>query len=266
MSKKQNTLNDPVIKKTKHSRQEDVEAVVMEKIEKGKITLRSRYIYIAQSIGIKSLILFTIMVAIFFLNLFLYTLKANDSLDFLSFGSSGFLSFLELFPYELILLSLLALGVLGYVWKKCDLFYKFSFQRIFVALIGSVIVVSLGLTCSGMNEQIHQKLEAGYFPQFRPLYGRVLQPRRKLQHGLIGKIQGVQNTYLLVELDNRDVRVILHEKTLYMDSREFTLEQWIMADGSWQSEQDFVAQRIKHLGKRNRKNSNLPILPPPPPY
>ncbi len=259
MSKKKAEIAKKNIEKIEKTKPVNFEDKVMGKIIKEKITLRSKYLFLAQSIGITSFLLFTAILSVFFLNLFLYTLKANDSLSFLSFGSFGFFSFLEMFPYEFVIISIILFILLGFLWKKFDILYKHSFQKVLVVLIFLVTIISLALTFSGMNEGIHEQLQAGHFPGFRPFYGRVMDEGKRLKRGLIGRVIMINDKFLQVQAENKEVKVIFSEKTHFVDGKEFEPEQWIMTDGQWQTENEFLAEWIKHVQRRFRKEPMVMI-------
>ena len=79
-----------------------IEEKVMAEIKSGKVKLRSRYVFLAEKLGIGSAFIFSVFLAVLFFTLVLFYLQASDNLGYLSFGSRGMFAFLETFPYLLV--------------------------------------------------------------------------------------------------------------------------------------------------------------------
>ena len=112
---------------------EKIENQIMKKIEKSKI--KSKYFVLTEKIGLGGGLIFSILLSIFFLNLFLFYIKSIDNLEYLSFGKNGILAFLESFPYHWLLIFIIALFIAGYLITKYDISYKKPFIYIAIALI-----------------------------------------------------------------------------------------------------------------------------------
>jgi len=60
----------------------ELEKNVMDKIKTGRVKLRSRYVFLAEKLGLGSALALSFMLAALFFSLFLSYLKASDNLVF----------------------------------------------------------------------------------------------------------------------------------------------------------------------------------------
>ena len=63
-----------------------LETKIMKKIKDDKISFRSKYVFLAQKLGLGGGFALSLVLAILFLNLAFFTMKASGTLEFLSFG------------------------------------------------------------------------------------------------------------------------------------------------------------------------------------
>ncbi|KKR48440.1 MAG: hypothetical protein UT86_C0005G0024 [Candidatus Magasanikbacteria bacterium GW2011_GWC2_40_17] len=136
----------------------NLEKEVMSKITSGKIKLRSRYIFLAEKLGLDSVLILTVVLAVLFFNLILFYLKSSDNLNYLSFGSRGLLAFWETFPYPLIIVFIVLILGGGFFLKRSEFSYKKPFGFLALALIGSILMVGAILTFTGLNEKIEKNV------------------------------------------------------------------------------------------------------------
>ncbi|MCX6744104.1 MAG: hypothetical protein NTX82_01110 [Candidatus Parcubacteria bacterium] len=164
-----------------------IEDEIMGQISKGQLKPRSRYIFLAEKLGLGSAFVLSALLAVLFFNLALFYLKASDDLVYLSFGSKGIFAFLESFPYLLVITLILLVFAAGFIIKKSEIFYHQSFGFLALTLVGFIIVFGFFLTYTNIAEQIEQKT----FEQhpvgivFRPFFTRV---RIERNQGIAGRI------------------------------------------------------------------------------
>lgn len=178
----------------------DIEKKVMGKIRSGKVTLRSKYIFLAEKLGVGSVIVFTILLAILFFNLVLFYLKASDNLAYLSFGRFGMLAFLESFPYWLVIVFILLIFIAGYFLKKSAFAYKKPFGWLTLILIVLILLAGTGLafTKIGFNERFEREALG---PHSRLPFARHFMPGgwREFSRGVAGKIVLIKNDHLIAQ-------------------------------------------------------------------
>ena len=223
-----------------------LENKIMSQIKSGRVRLRSRYIFLAEKLGLSSAFALRAMLAVFIFNLALFYMKETDSLGYLSFGRSGSLAFLESFPYLLVVSFILFLFLAGYMLSKSDYSYKKPFSYLAIGLIAFVMIAGAVLAYTDIPRQIEAKAFAdgqmGRF--FRPFLESGLARR---EHGLAGIISEVGTDYLLVETP-QGVKKISLEKFPQTNFPQFKKEQFIMAIGRWQGD-IFLAENIRLAGQ-----------------
>ena len=96
----------------------NLEDKVMESIKGGNVKLRSRYLFLAEKLGLGSALVLTILLAVLFFSLVLFYLQATDNLWYLSFGSRGIYAFLESFPYFLVVALVILILLSDWILKK----------------------------------------------------------------------------------------------------------------------------------------------------
>ncbi|MBU3999766.1 hypothetical protein KKG29_01125, partial [Patescibacteria group bacterium] len=201
----------------------------MSEIKSGKVKLRSKYIFLAEKLGLESAFILSVLSAILFFNLFFFYLKTTDNLEYLSFGSAGICAFLESFPYLLVITFALFLFLAGYLMAKTDFSYKKPFGYFAAGLIIFVTVMGGMLAYTDISEKIEEQAFGNRAPGifFRPFIKRGIESR---DMGATGKISEIGDNYLVIEtpfgaqnVDIRSLEPLMVEK--------FEKDQFIMAIG-----------------------------------
>jgi hypothetical protein len=225
----------------------NIENKVMAEIKSGKVKLRSKYVFLAEKLGVGSALALSIILAVLFFNLALFYLRASDNLVYLSFGSRGLLAFLDSFPYGLIIIFVISLFVAGFILKKTDTAYKKPFGFLAIFLIIAVTLLGAMLTFTRLAERIEQGMFDPHSPGrfFRPFMERGLNERRG---GIVGRVIEVGGGYFIIQtphgLDRVDISFL--EKDL---TEEVKVGSWIMAVGD-KDQGIFSARLIKVIDER----------------
>lgn len=211
-----------------------LEAKVMSKIKDEKISFRSRYLLLAQKLGLGGGFILSLVLAILFLNLAFFTMKVSGNLEFLSFGRIGILAFLESFPYHWILIGLAFFLAASIILSRYDISYKKPFKRILAALLILIFVAGIVLAVSGVNEVIEEKIVRNKTPILSFFYRRM---EALCKNGLVGEITEIRSDGLVVETgDKRKVFVELTEDTLLPEGSDPKIGERICVVGKWDKE------------------------------
>lgn len=145
---------------------------IMSEIRSGKLSMRSRWIYLAQKIGLESGFALTLLVLVFFTNLFLYYIRANNLFTSIHDGSSFLQELLHSLPYDLILLIILLFLLLNFIIKKFKFSYKSPFIIISLMLTGIVIFGAIMLFISNFNGNLQNSIKGNnyYIPYVSHFY------------------------------------------------------------------------------------------------
>ncbi len=175
-----------------NNKENNIENRVMDQIVSGRVKLRSKYIFIAEKLGLESALVLTVILAIIFFNLVLYYLRASDNIQYLSFGSRGLYAFLESFPYLLVVTLIILMVLAGFIIKNSAIAYRKSFVGV---LIGLVVVIFLTGTVMAftdiaerIEEQAYSDKPAGYI--FKPFLGHGMGQRNRGEAGVVLEVNG----------------------------------------------------------------------------
>ncbi len=175
-----------------------IESKVMANIKSGKVKLRSKYIFLAEKLGLGSAVILSLLLSILLFNLALFYLKASDNLGYLSFGSRGFFAFLESFPYLLVVSLIILVFIAGSLFKKTEIAYQKPFGYLALGLVIFILLAGAALAFTSIAEQIErQAFEArsfGYF--FKPF---LRQGEEDHHRGLVGRIIEVGEDCIIVQ-------------------------------------------------------------------
>ncbi|MCK5475068.1 MAG: hypothetical protein KAI71_00615 [Candidatus Pacebacteria bacterium] len=219
-----------------------LENKIMSEIKSGKVKLRSKYLFLAEKLGLESAFVLSVILSILFFNLFLFYLKATDNLKYLSFGASGITAFLESFPYLLIIGFIVFLFLAGYLMTKADFSYKKPFKYFAISLIVIIIFAGSTLAYTDVSEKIEQQAFS------ENLSGTILKPFLNCgiglrKNGLSGKVFEVSDDYIIIEipsgLQKVDVQNLESEEKLKLDKDKF-----IIAIGE-RGDDVFIASKIR---------------------
>lgn len=180
---------------------------IMNQIRSGKVKLRSRYLFLVEKVGTVGGFIFSLFFSIFLINLVLYYLKATGSLEYLSFGSSGVLAFLESFPSILLILGIIFTFATGYFMAKNDISYKQPFVYMVFGLIVLIIFSSSVLASTGFNEKLEEvsQAENAASSVLRPFFNREIDSR---DFGIIGRIIKIEKESIVLRTINDTVLLV----------------------------------------------------------
>lgn len=225
-----------------------IENAVMNKITSGKVHLRSKYIFLAEKLGMGSAFILTALLAVLFFNLVFFYLRSSDNLAYLSFGSQGFLAFLESFPYLLVIFLILFIFVAGWIIKKSEVTYKKPFIYLALGLVGTIVIGGLILTYTGVSENIEKQTfeseSAGFF--FKPFLKFALEAH---QRGVVGRIVEVGTGYIKVQTPRSEEKIILTNDT-QLPTDKLTEGLFVVAIGS-RDDGDFTASKLRLINEQD---------------
>ena len=216
-----------------------IEQEIMNKIQTGKVKLRSRYIFLAEKLGIGSVVVLSLLLGALAINLLLFYLRATDNLIYLSFGRVGILAFLESFPYLLVIGFILFIFLIGFIIKKTHISYKRPFAYSAALFILIIIVGGAALTYTGVAELLEDEgYSAGGGRFIRPFFHDSFTSRK---YGVTGRIFGFEENAVLLQTPDGLRRVMVSPgPTLDMLERG----QFVVVVGELHGEV-FLAEQIR---------------------
>lgn len=223
-----------------------LEDKIMSKIKNRQVRLRSKYIFLAEKLGLESAFALSVALAALFFNLFFFYLKTTDNLEYLSFGSAGIYAFLESFPYLLVISFTVFLFLAGYLLKKTDFSYRKPFGYFAASLVMFAAAMGGVLAYTDIPEKIEEQAFSKNAPGavFKPFLKRAVELRGR---GVAGKISEIGDSYLIIETpfgaQNVDIKN-LESRTV----EKFAKDQLIMAIGERRGD-IFTARAARVVGE-----------------
>lgn len=168
----------------------DIQDKVMADITSGRVKLRSRFVFLAEKLGLGSAVVLSVFVAVLVCTLALFYLAASDALAYLHFGNSGIYAFLDSFPYGLVVVLIGVILLAGYLLKKTDLIYKYSYAYVALGLLAVIITGGAALAATNVAE----KLEAQTF-----IHSFIKSSLERRTYGITGRVLEVAPMNMLVQ-------------------------------------------------------------------
>ena len=203
-----------------------LENKVMSEIKSGKVRLRSRYLFLAEKLGLESVFILSVILSVLFFNLVLFYLKSTGNLEYLGFGTSGIVAFLESFPYLLVIGFISFLFLAGYLMMKADFSYKKPFKYFALSLIVIVMLTGIVLAYTDVSEKIEQQAFSDGLSGvvLKPFLNRAVGLHR---NGISGKIFEVSDDYIIMEipsgLQKVDLKNLKLEEKLKLEKNQFVI-------------------------------------------
>ena len=222
--------------------QNKIENEVMSQIKSGKVRLRSKYIFLAEKLGLSSAFILTILLAVLFFNLAFFYLRASDNIAYLSFGSQGFLAFLESFPYLLVVFLILFVFAAGWLIKKSELSYKKPFGYLALLVVGFVVIGGIVLAYTKIAENIEQQTfesQTGGF-LFKPFLMHALEARHR---GVVGRVVEIGDGYLTIQTPRALEKIMLTDASI-LPVQPLSEGIFIMAIGS-RNDNNFIVSKLQ---------------------
>ena len=223
----------------------NIEEKVMNKITTGKVRLRSKYVFLAEKLGIGSAFILSVFLSGLFLSLALFYLKTTGNLWFLSLGSRGLYAFFESFPYLPVIIFILIIFLSGFILKKTGVLYNRPFGHMALALLGTVVILGFLFSISNIAENFDKKVfrrPPPYYNDFRPMFNPALKENR---HGVIGRIMQKSESSLTVQTPFGLKTVELSNSQNY----EFKEGDFVIITGE-NSKENFEAETVVPLNRK----------------
>jgi len=233
--------------KTKDQKNKKIVTEVMQEIKKKNVKMKPRIFFVISSLLLSFGLFLSIALASFLINLISFRLRVHAPFQYLRFGRPGYLPFLHVFPWPMLILAIASIVIGIVIIRKYDISYKKSFWGIAIGLIVFAIIFGLIIDKTGINER------ASKFPPMREMYHR----ESVGPDWLAGKIIQVSERQLtLLTPFEKKIIVRWDEDTLFPLGSDFIEDQQVRIIGQWQGEV-FIAKGID-IG-----DHRLPMRPAP---
>ena len=144
--------------------EDELEKSIMGKIKSDQVKIRSKYVFVAEKLGLGTAFALSVMLSVLLFNLILFYLKETDNLKYLSFGKFGIFAFLESFPYLLVVAFIILIVLSGYLITRSDVSYKKPFGYLAVGMVACIMVMGGVLTYANVGRIIEAQARSGMGP------------------------------------------------------------------------------------------------------
>ena len=132
----------------------DLSQKVMQEIKSREIKMRPRLYFVGGSVLLGLGLAGAIIIAVFFLNLFVFRLRILGPWNYLQFGRPGLRPFLTNFPWTVLLVSVVGIVAGLTLLKRYEFSYKKNFLVLTIVLVTVIGVLGFLLDRVGFNERI----------------------------------------------------------------------------------------------------------------
>lgn len=175
-----------------NNRKDNLEQNIMSKIRSGQVGMRSKYVFLAEKLGLGSATALSVLLAVVFCAFALLYAKITDNLMYLSFGKDGLFAFLESFPYAFVIGFIGCLLLAGYLITRAEWSYKHPFGFVAVGLVVAVLGIAGAIAYTDMFEQ--QVLET----RVPGLFAKPFDEHMR-KNGIAGKVFEVGDGYAILQ-------------------------------------------------------------------
>lgn len=213
----------------------------MGKIKTGQVKIRSKYVFIAEKLGLGTAFALSVLLSVLLFNLILFYLKETDNLKYLSFGKFGIFAFLESFPYLLVVIFIVLIVLSGYLITRSDVSYKKPFGYLAIGLVLFIMIFGGVLTYTNLGREFEARAREGMNPA-----RMLLQPLTDMRNsGVAGIVFEEGEDYLILQTP-QGLRNINLEGL--KDLPKMEKNQFVIAVGK-KDGYDFKVEKIKIVDK-----------------
>lgn len=230
---------------------EKLENSIMGKIKSGQVKLKSKYIFLAEKLGLGTAFALSVLLSILFFNLIFFYLKETDNLKYLSFGKFGIFAFLESFPYLLVVVFILLIILSGYLLTRSDVSYKKPFGYLAVGMVVLIMIFGGFLTYTNLGQNMEKQARMGNEP-VRTFFKPLTDVRN---NGIAGIVFEEGDGYLIIQTPQGLRRI---ETKNVENIPEIEKGQFIITVGNG-GEFNFTATKIKIANKEDMPAINRGI-------
>lgn len=151
---------------------------VLAKIEKQEVLMRPKWSFGLQLAALSFLVFITFALSVFICNFIIFHLSESGRTALLGFGPEGYVSFLEFFPWGLLIIDIVFLFATHRLAKTFEFGYKRPGAYLIFGL--ALVILTSGAIVNGFtsfNTELRRQAEAGHLPSpIRDLYDQARRP------------------------------------------------------------------------------------------
>lgn len=219
---------------------------VMKEIHERRITMRSRWYFIAGTIAFGTGLAAAALTAIAFFSILFFRIHAYGHFGYLWFGRLGLRALWGSFPWTTLIIAICGLSVGILLLRRLDAAYRRNYRAIAAGVTLATITAGILLGIFGLQ----------HVSQFSCL-DRYLHRRQAIgSHWIVGEIVTVNAQELELRTPSGELaRVVWDDETMLPHGAQFVYGQRIRVVGTWENN-TFKAQGIGKGGMHWRSERN----------
>jgi len=247
--KEKTTKSEPTI---------DLSSRVLERIQKQKINMRSKWIFIAEKLGLESGLLLSVLIAIFMIGLAFYILDENGIFEFSEFGFKSFRVFLDNIPFDIAAFAIVFLLVSEIIIRKFDFSYKKYFKYLPYLVFTFVIVGGVVMYKIDYGRELFEREKAG---SLSILYSNKITKNPRGERAIIGKITQISERMYVIQTPQGQIYQVNYFLPSESPSHEIFFEGQIVKIIGRRNGEIFQAEDMRTVRNNYLRFAPLPILP-----
>lgn len=236
----------------------DFANLIMDRIEKEKIKIRSKSLVLAVNCLKAGLFITSLGTNALFVSFIFYWLQSSPSLGFINLGRLGVLAFLQSLPYWWILTSLAVFVISGIVLKQYDLAYKKPYKLLLVLIFVFTGFFGGLINTVGANKAIVEKIKRRQNRKqtyLSPIWDSEVGVKEK--NGVYGEVVEVKPGALQLCIEEETVEVIFSKAVKASEKQEIKKSDWVMAVGTAKNG-NFEAISVKKMPEKQTNAEPAP--------
>lgn len=206
----------------------DFKKSVVDKINRKRIKIRSPFVFLAEKIGLESVLAATIIFGAIIVSIFLLFLERSKIHKFIQFGWPGIKVFFYALPYDYIALFILAIALAFYLTRKIMFIYcKFnvSCNKLGISFILATILLGLLMVAIGLDH-VFGGWSKNKIPEDVAISGKIIN------------LDFSKNEVVLLDNSNNMVKLLISPDTKLTSENKLIKGKYIQAVGRRDQEGD----------------------------
>lgn len=175
---------------------------------------------IAEQIGYTIVFVALFGLVVLLINILTFWLRVSGIGDFLGHGLLGIQAFALALPYQIVVITIIAITLMLVTLRHFDISYKKSYLGLVVALVFVSTGLALGVARTGLNETISGRVADGHLRPLAPLYRGTDEYSQQTRHSVVGRIESVNDDVITVAVHHGTLRIRIDNSTRLMNDRE----------------------------------------------
>lgn len=180
----------------------DFKKQVLERIKAGKISMRPKAFFVAKIISIAVLSIILLALSIFVLSFVFFSIHESGEQFLLGFGERGLMTFIILFPWWTLLLTIVFIFILEYLLHSFKFGYKIPILGIFLVILTVTAIAGVLFNLTPIHSNLLQSADKNELPIIGRIYEAVHDAHQEkgVYRGLVVSING--NKIVITHKDN----------------------------------------------------------------